>query len=256
MSLGEEMFEFSVTSADGIKLATADKVCKKNIKVTPVLQEKTQLGSGVVTPDEGYVGLNKVTFTAALQEKNQNGAGVVTPDEGYDGLSKVTFTAALQEKTQLGAGVVTPDEGYDGLSKVTFTPNLQEKTITANGTVTPDIGYEGFSQVIIDVPPPIKLKSVTTTGTALNDKYQIAHNCGVIPLAILITSDIKDSNPGNNYVWCGFCVNLDRDSSPVIEMWGPNTYYGLISQLTSSDIIFNHDLKFNPDAQYTFHFFY
>lgn len=254
MSSGEEMFEFSVTSADGVKLATADKVCKKNIKVTPVLQEKTQLGSGVVTPDEGYVGLNKVTFTAALQEKNQNGAGIVTPDEGYDGLSKVTFTAALQEKTQLGAGVVTPDEGYDGLSKVTFTPNLQEKTITANGTVTPDSGYEGFSQVIIDIPT-IKLKSVTTTVTAVNNKYQIAHNCGVIPLAVLITSDIKDSNLGT-YVWSGCCANLDRDSSPVIDMWCHNAYYGLVSKLTSSDIIFNHDLGFNPDAQYTFYFFY
>lgn len=53
--------EVSMTSPDGVTLATEGKYVPANVKVTPTLQEKTVTESGDVTPDEGYVGLSKVT---------------------------------------------------------------------------------------------------------------------------------------------------------------------------------------------------
>ena len=82
MSSNGEMFEFSVTSANGITLATANKVCKKNIKVISALQEKSAKANGTVIPDSGYAGLSKVNVNLPFQAKEANGNGVVTPDVG------------------------------------------------------------------------------------------------------------------------------------------------------------------------------
>lgn len=57
----ESNIEVSMTSPDGVTLATEGKYVPANVKVTPALQEKTVTESGDVTPDEGYVGLSKVT---------------------------------------------------------------------------------------------------------------------------------------------------------------------------------------------------
>ena len=66
MSTTDERIELSMTSGSGIELATAGKVCKKNVKITPTLQEKTVSQNGDVTPDNGYAGLSKVTVNAPI----------------------------------------------------------------------------------------------------------------------------------------------------------------------------------------------
>lgn len=57
----ESNIEVPMTSPDGVTLATKGKYVPANVKVTPTLQEKTVTESGDVTPDDGYVGLSKVT---------------------------------------------------------------------------------------------------------------------------------------------------------------------------------------------------
>lgn len=149
--MADEMFEFSLTSSNGIKLATANKVCKKNIKVTPALQEKTVRASGTVTPDTGYVGLSKVIVDAALQEKTVTANGTVTPDAGYVGFSKVNVNLPFQEKTATTNGEVTPDTGYEALSKVNVNLPFQSKVINQNGVFVPDDGYVAMNKVTVAV---------------------------------------------------------------------------------------------------------
>lgn len=43
------------------RLLTKDKVCRENIDIIPSLQEKSVTTNGIVVPDSGFVGLNKVT---------------------------------------------------------------------------------------------------------------------------------------------------------------------------------------------------
>lgn len=97
----------SCTSPNGVTLATAGKYVPKNVKVTPVLQEKSVTANGDVTPDDGYAGLSKVTVNVEaqggvgkLQSKTvipTDEQQIVTPDEGYDGLSSVTVEAVGSE---------------------------------------------------------------------------------------------------------------------------------------------------------------
>lgn len=47
------------------RLLTANKVCREDIMIEPVLQEKTVTEKGVYVPDNGYVGFSKVNVDAS-----------------------------------------------------------------------------------------------------------------------------------------------------------------------------------------------
>lgn len=51
----------NLTKQNGITLETASKLCEEDINIIPTLQEKTIEASGEYTPDDGYVGISKVT---------------------------------------------------------------------------------------------------------------------------------------------------------------------------------------------------
>lgn len=142
-------------------------------------QEKTVTPSGstqIITPDEGYNALTKVTVNAISAAADPN----ILPENIVKGIEilGVTGTAelVLQEKhVTIDANTptittYTPDQdGCNGYSKFIFdltwleeqlaainagdattSLSLQSKTVTTGGTVTADEGYDGLSQVIVD----------------------------------------------------------------------------------------------------------
>ena len=167
-----------MTSPQGRILNTEGKIVKTNIKIVPKLQEKTATTSGVITPDNGYAGLGKVTVELNEQEKTieltSAGATVITPDSGKL-LSKVTVTPKLKaqsvELTSADGIEVSTSPGYAGLSEVTVTPKLQEKTSTLTSasatSITPDSGYVGLSKVT--VTPRLQEKNDVETGFSAGD---------------------------------------------------------------------------------------
>ena len=111
-----------------------------------------------------------VNVQPELQEKSATPTKeqqIVTPEEGYYGLSKVTV-AKIPDNYVIPTGAVeitangTHDVSGKASANVNVQPKLQEKSVTANGAVTPDSGFQGLSKVTVDVPAtPTEEKTVT-----------------------------------------------------------------------------------------------
>lgn len=120
-----------------------------------------------------------VNVQPALQEKSATptkAQQIVTPEEGYYGLSKVTV-AKIPDNYVIPTGVVeittngTHDVSGKASATVNVQPKLQEKSVTANGVVTPDSGFQGLSKVTVSVPTtPTEEKTVEL---ALADGNQV-----------------------------------------------------------------------------------
>lgn len=163
------------------KDANLDGYSQVVVNVQPALQEKSATptkAQQIVTPEEGYYGLSKVTV-AKIPDNYVIPTGVIeiaangTHDVSGKASATVNVQPKLQEKTATANGEVTPDDTYQGLSKVTVNvqPKLQEKSVTANGDVTPDSGFQGLSKVTVSVPAtPTEEKTVEL---ALADGNQV-----------------------------------------------------------------------------------
>lgn len=80
---------------NAVKLLTNQKLCKSDLTVLPILQKKVVNENGVILPDDGYCGLERVTVDIPeripiLQDKTVIKNQIVTADSGYDGLRQVT----------------------------------------------------------------------------------------------------------------------------------------------------------------------
>lgn len=163
------------------KDANLDGYSQVVVNVQPALQEKSATPTKVqqvVTPEEGFYGLSKVTV-AKIPDNYVIPIGAVeittngTHDISGKASANVNVQPKLQEKTATANGEVAPDDTYQGLSKVTVNvqPKLQEKTATTNGAVTPDSGFQGLSKVTVSVPAtPTEEKTVEL---ALADGNQV-----------------------------------------------------------------------------------
>ena len=106
---------------------------KKLLDSIPALPNK------FLNPDGSYSTLQELIGSPGpirLQDKavavTHNGQMVVTANEGYDGLNSVSFTTSVQPNlqtksvtiTENGTTEITPSSGYDGLEKVNITTDV------------------------------------------------------------------------------------------------------------------------------------
>ena len=169
----------------------------------------------IVKSDEVLKGQNK---TVQLTSANTT---VITPDNGYDGITKVSITPTLQTKstelTSSSAKTITVDSGNVGMSSVTITPKLQSKSVTVTSntttTITPDSGYAGLSQV-----------SVVSNVGSPNLTYQVMWCNGdsgksgsvTIPAAVTRAYLIVDASTQNDFAGCsvsGTGLTITRTNS-------------------------------------------
>lgn len=124
-------------------------------------QEKTvepTTASQVITPDEGYTGLTKVTVEAIETEskivKSATIQQTIEPTEGKFINEVIVNPILLEEKTvtpQTTQQIIQPTFGKDGISKVTVdAASLQTKTVTPSTqaqAIEPDQGFYGLDRV-------------------------------------------------------------------------------------------------------------
>lgn len=89
-----------------VKLFTKQKYCENELRVVPILQRRVITQNGTYIPDSGYCGIGTAIVSIpereiSLQEKTAVKNGVVTADDDYDGLSKVTVQVQSSEAIDL-----------------------------------------------------------------------------------------------------------------------------------------------------------
>lgn len=168
-----------IVVADDLGEGEESIISEYDVNVIPAyemsLQSKTARSNGVVTADEEYDGLEKVTVnvTPYLQNKTatpSESAQTISADGLYDGLSSVTVAAIATETKSVSpaasAQEVTPTSGKY-LKKVTVGAVATEtKSVTQNGTYTPTSG-KFFSSVTVNVAAT-GYDRVVTVGDTVN----------------------------------------------------------------------------------------
>lgn len=168
-----------IVIADDLGEGEESIISEYDVNVIPAyemsLQSKTASSNGVVTADEEYDGLEKVTVnvTPYLQNKTatpSESAQTISADGLYDGLSSVTVAAIATETKSVSpaasAQEVTPTSGKY-LKKVTVGAVATEtKSVTQNGTYTPTSG-KFFSSVTVNVAAT-GYDRVVTVGDTVN----------------------------------------------------------------------------------------
>jgi|GEM_PF-5386435 len=168
-----------IVIADDLGEGEESIISEYDVNVIPAyemsLQSKTASSNGVVTADEEYDGLEKVTVnvTPYLQNKTatpSESAQTISADGLYDGLSSVTVAAIATETKSVSpaasAQEVTPASGKY-LKKVTVGAVATEtKSVTQNGTYTPTSG-KFFSSVTVNVAAT-GYDRVVTVGDTVN----------------------------------------------------------------------------------------
>lgn len=144
-----------------------------------------------------------VNVQPALQEKSTTPTKtqqIVTPEEGYYGLSKVTVEK-IPDDYVIPTGAVdiiangTHNVSGKASANVNVQPKLQAKTATTNGEVAPDDTYQGLSKVTVNVPAtPTEEKTVELDLASGNQVLTPAAGKNFSTVTITKPADLKPEN--------------------------------------------------------------
>nr|DAG70155.1 MAG TPA: hypothetical protein [Caudoviricetes sp.] len=189
-----------MTSQSGVTLATKDKYCDKDIKVTPQLQAKTATpttSSQELTPDSGYAGLSKVTVEAAPLTTGghatpKNVAQGFYPPAPYIGFTNIIVDAVpTEEKTVTDNGEVTPADGKF-LSKVTV--NVPQGTDTSDATASAGDILAGKTAYVDGAKVTGTIENYTFANNPADDTTQLINHVVALDATKLSQSTSSSGN--------------------------------------------------------------
>lgn len=128
--------KISLTSAEGVVLATEGKYCDKNVAITPNLATKSISENGTYPIPEGYAGYGEITVEVATPEGYIKPEGSITITEnGTHDITNYASAVVNVDQTIIPEGYIKPEGSV---------------TISENGTH--DI--TNYASAVVDVPIP------------------------------------------------------------------------------------------------------
>lgn len=169
-----------------IVLKTKDKYCGEDIKITPLLQDKTVTSRGIVTPDEGYIGFGSVTVdvpdgvdpTGEIElTENKTTYNVREYAYAYVKVKPEDYLDLYNSIYINSNGTYVAEEQEGGITKAYKTaevklpgnnmPYLSTATIETNGEHYPDSQSAGINKARVDVHASLENITIKKNGTYL-----------------------------------------------------------------------------------------
>lgn len=141
-----EPFEIGVDHKEGKTLLTGGKYCDRDIRVYPLLEEKSvspASSAQTVTPDAGFAGLSKVTV-APVDSSSVTVKSTAGTDQTISPAKGSFFDSVVVEKIQLQNKTVTPD----ALIEITTVEEFQNMAAGGSYKLAADLQLpSGFSML-------------------------------------------------------------------------------------------------------------
>lgn len=248
--------EKGVVVGNGLIDGYAEKI--KQIKAAGKQQAKSAKvtknnSTTVISPDDGYVGLDKVTVTTQIpiQDKKTidiavNGGYSVAVDEGYEGLKKVDIAVnvPIQDSKSLevkknGTYTISKDDEYEGMKEVEVVVDVQQASTQKlpNGISLANSLWETFDMNNYD-------------WSDVYDYAEMFNNCWNMKTLTAIPN-LKPLSADNMFYNCASLTSLDVSNWNTSKVADMRNMFEKCNNLTSINLS-NWDTSNVTDTQYMF----